>query len=48
MKIDQIEGGISTFEVLDSKWNLLLPGTSSGQKKTVSARNFSMHVDTRN
>ena len=29
MKIDQIVAGISTFEVLGSKWNILLPGTSS-------------------
>ena len=29
MKIDQIEAVISAFEVPGSKWNLLLPGTSS-------------------
>ena len=29
MKIDQIVAGISTFEVPGSKWNILLPGTSS-------------------
>ena len=28
MKIDQLEGRVSTFEVPGSKWNLLLPGTS--------------------
>ena len=28
MKIDQIEAVILTFEVLGSKWNFLLPGTS--------------------
>ena len=33
MKINQIEAGISTFEVPGSKWNLLLPGTSSGAVK---------------
>ena len=31
MKIDQLEAEISTFEVPGSKWNLLLPGTSSGK-----------------
>ena len=30
MKIDQLEGGLSTFEVPGSKLNVLLPGTSSG------------------
>ena len=40
MKIDQLEGGISTFEVPGSKWNLLLPGTVPGSKTTVSARKF--------
>ena len=29
MKIDQIEAVILTFEVPGSKWNFLLPGTSS-------------------
>ena len=29
MKIDEIEAEISTFEVPGSKWNFLLPGTSS-------------------
>ena len=29
IKIGQIEAGISTFEVHGSKWNILLPGTSS-------------------
>ena len=28
MKIDQIEGDVSRFEVPGSKWNFLLPGTS--------------------
>ena len=28
MKIDQIEGGVSRFDVPGSKWNFLLPGTS--------------------
>ena len=31
MKIDQLGGRVSTFESPGSKWNLLLPGTSSGQ-----------------
>ena len=44
MKIDQLEGGVSTFEVPGSKLNVLLPGTSSGSKTTVSVRNFTFSV----
>ena len=41
MKIDEVEGWVSTFEVPGSKWNLVL-----GRKNTISAWNFmfSVHV----
>ena len=40
MKIDQLEDGVSTFEVPGSKWNLLLPELVPGSKNTFSAQNF--------
>ena len=37
MKIDQLEGGISTFEVPGSKWNLYCLELVPGSKTNVSA-----------